>query len=79
MVLTGRLHSGASHGPSSPPHPDQIADIGSGFYSSDLRVILGMTPLVQVLAHFSNDYLALYTLTPMVGPDLDRILVSQML
>lgn len=54
----------------------RLADTGSGFYSSDSMVILGVTLLGQVLVHFSNEYLALYPLTPMVGPDLDRILVS---
>lgn len=41
--------------------------------------ILDMTPLAQVLVHFTNDDLALDTPEPMTGLDLDWILDSEIL
>lgn len=74
--LAARLRSRVSRGPSDLPLPDQSCRHRKCHLNSDLMEILDMTPLAQVLVHFTNDDLALDTPEPMTGLDLDWILDS---
>lgn len=54
VVLTERLHARVSHG-CIPCHIlTRFADIGSGFYNSDLMAVLGVTPAAHILGHSSG-------------------------